>query len=90
MRRGAAALRERAREPAAARRSAARRSCGVLDIREVFDRVSVIAQKVLTHDAMGVTTILERENRLRVHAVSGFDDDFPPIARGGAAASRSC
>ena len=50
---------------------------GVLDIREVFDRVSVIAQKVLTHDAMGVTTILERERRIRVHAVSGFDDDFP-------------
>ena len=50
---------------------------GVLDIREVFDRVSVIAQKVLTHDAMGVTTILEREQRIRVHAVSGFDCDFP-------------
>jgi len=50
---------------------------GVLDIREVFDRVSVIAQKVLTHDAMGVTTILERERRIRVHAVSGFGDEFP-------------
>jgi transcriptional regulator with GAF, ATPase, and Fis domain len=50
---------------------------GVLDMREVFDRVSVIAQKVLRHDAMGVTTILERERRLRVHAVSGFGDDFP-------------
>jgi len=50
---------------------------GVLDMREVIDRVSVIAQKVLTHDAMGVTTILESERRLRVHAVSGFGDDFP-------------
>jgi transcriptional regulator with GAF, ATPase, and Fis domain len=50
---------------------------GVLDMREVIDRVSVIAQKVLTHDAMGVTTILESERRLHVHAVSGFGDDFP-------------
>jgi GAF domain-containing protein len=51
---------------------------GVLDVREVFDRVSVIAQKVLRHDAMAVTTILERENRIRVHALSGFVD-FPPF-----------
>jgi transcriptional regulator with GAF, ATPase, and Fis domain len=51
---------------------------GVLDVREVFDRVSVIAQKVLRHDAMAVTTILERENRIRVHALSGFTD-FPPF-----------
>jgi transcriptional regulator with GAF, ATPase, and Fis domain len=50
---------------------------GVLDMRDVIDRISVIAQKVLRHDAMGVTTILERERRLRVHAVSGFGDDFP-------------
>ena len=48
---------------------------GVLDIREVFDRVSVIAQKVLPHDAMGVTTV--EEGRIRVHAVSGFGPDFP-------------
>jgi transcriptional regulator with GAF, ATPase, and Fis domain len=51
---------------------------GVLDVREVFDRVSVIAQKALRHDAMAVTTILERENRIRVHALSGFTD-FPPF-----------
>jgi transcriptional regulator with GAF, ATPase, and Fis domain len=51
---------------------------GVLDVREVFDRVSVIAQQVLRHDAMAVTTILERENRIRVHALSGFTD-FPPF-----------
>ena len=50
----------------------------MLDVREVFDRVSVIAQKVLPHDAMAVTTILERENRIRVHALSGFTD-FPPF-----------
>jgi len=48
----------------------------VLDVRDVFDRVSVAAQKVLPHDAMGVTRILP-DNRIRVHAVSGFGDDFP-------------
>jgi transcriptional regulator with GAF, ATPase, and Fis domain len=50
----------------------------VLDMRDVFDRVSVIARKVLPHDAMNVTTILEEENRIRVHALSGFAD-FPPF-----------
>src|SRR5262245_41885529 len=44
---------------------------GVLDLREVFDRVSAIAQDVLPHDAMNVTRILPNE-RLRVHAISGF------------------
>src|SRR4029450_5877030 len=50
---------------------------GVLDIREVFDRVSVIGKKVLTHEAMSVTTVLERERLIRVHAISGFGDGFP-------------
>jgi transcriptional regulator with GAF, ATPase, and Fis domain len=49
----------------------------VLDIREVIDRVSVIAKKVLTHDAMGVTSVLEPERLIRVHAISGFGDDVP-------------
>jgi transcriptional regulator with GAF, ATPase, and Fis domain len=51
---------------------------GVLDIRDVFDRVSTIAKDVLVHDAMAVTTILEAENRIRIHALSGFAD-FPPF-----------
>src|SRR5262249_28340195 len=45
--------------------------------REVLDRVSVIAKKVLTHEAMSVTSVLERERLIRVHAISGFGDDFP-------------
>jgi transcriptional regulator with GAF, ATPase, and Fis domain len=49
---------------------------GVLDLREVFDRVSLIAQKVLQHDAMCVTRVLPG-GILRVHAVSGFDAAFP-------------
>jgi transcriptional regulator with GAF, ATPase, and Fis domain len=49
---------------------------GVLDVREVFDRVSRVAQQVLPHDAMAMTTVLERERRLRIHALTGFVD-FP-------------
>ena len=51
---------------------------GVLGVREVLDRISEIAGKVLRHDAMAVTTVLERENVIRVHALSGFTD-FPPF-----------
>jgi two-component system response regulator AtoC len=72
---GVAALRERA-ENLAMLDDLLTTLSGVLDVREVFDRISVIAQKVLRHDAMGVTTILEREGRIRVHALSGFVD-FP-------------
>jgi transcriptional regulator with GAF, ATPase, and Fis domain len=50
---------------------------GVLDIREVFDRVSSIARKVLKHDAMSVPIILDDPPRLRVHALSGFEG-LPP------------
>jgi transcriptional regulator with GAF, ATPase, and Fis domain len=45
---------------------------GALDIRDVFDRVSSIARKVLPHDAMSVPIILDDPPRLRVHALSGF------------------
>ena len=51
---------------------------GVLGVREVLDRISQIAGKILPHDAMAVTTVLERENVIRVHALSGFTD-FPPF-----------
>jgi pimeloyl-ACP methyl ester carboxylesterase len=36
----------------------------VLDIREVFDRVSQVVQGVLPHDVMGVTEISERGDRI--------------------------
>ncbi|HMF94264.1 MAG TPA: sigma 54-interacting transcriptional regulator, partial [Vicinamibacterales bacterium] len=50
---------------------------GVLDLRDVFDRVAEIAKQVLTHDAIAITTVFEDEGRLRIHAISGFTDDFP-------------
>ncbi|PWT83153.1 MAG: hypothetical protein C5B57_07415, partial [Blastocatellia bacterium] len=45
---------------------------GVLDIREVFDRVSAIAQKVIRHDAMGLTEVINNGSTVRVHATQGF------------------
>ena len=46
---------------------------GVLDIREVFDRVSDIAQKVLPHDALSIAEMLDGE-RVRIHASHGLGD----------------
>jgi transcriptional regulator with GAF, ATPase, and Fis domain len=50
---------------------------GALDLRQVLDGISVVAQKVLPHDAMGVTRVLPEEGKIRVHAVSGFGAEFP-------------
>jgi GAF domain-containing protein len=41
---------------------------GVLDIREVFDRVSHVVQSVLPHDLMGVLEISEGGDGVRLHA----------------------
>ena len=75
--RSAAALRERADNLQMLEDLIATLS-GVLGVREVLDRISQIAGKILPHDAMAVTTVLERENVIRVHALSGFTD-FPPF-----------
>ena len=75
--RRAAALRERADNLQMLEELLATLS-SVLGVREVVDRISEIARKVLPHDALAVTTVLERENRIRVHALSGFSD-FPPF-----------
>ena len=40
----------------------------VLDIREVFGRVSELAQSVLPHDLMGVVEVSEKGDRIRLHA----------------------
>ena len=61
---------------------------GVLDVREVVDRVSEIAQTVLPHDAMAVP-VLERENRIRVHALSGLRR-LPAVRRRGRCPIRRC
>jgi hypothetical protein len=45
---------------------------GVLDIREVFDRVSAIADKVLPHDALSIAESIDNGARVRVHASHGL------------------
>jgi transcriptional regulator with GAF, ATPase, and Fis domain len=47
---------------------------GVLDIREVFDRVSDIAQKVLPHDALSIAEMLPDGERVRIHASHGLGE----------------
>jgi transcriptional regulator with GAF, ATPase, and Fis domain len=47
---------------------------GVLDIREVFDRVSEIAQKVLPHDALSIAEMLPDGETVRIHASHGLGD----------------
>jgi len=45
---------------------------GVLDIREVFDRVSAIAQHVLPHDALSIAESIDTGRSVRVHASHGL------------------
>jgi len=45
---------------------------GVLDVREVVDRISEIAQRVLPHDAMSIPLAIEGTDRVRVYANSGL------------------
>jgi transcriptional regulator with GAF, ATPase, and Fis domain len=45
---------------------------GVLDIREVFDRVAAIAQKVIPHDALSIAEVTDGGAGVRVHASHGL------------------
>src|SRR5262245_22896714 len=44
---------------------------GVLDVREVFERVSAIARKVLRHDTMSLPLITEDKKGIVIHAIAG-------------------
>ncbi len=48
---------------------------GVLDVRDVFDRVSAIAQSVLPHDALSIPVIIAGTNRVKIYANTGFSDE---------------
>jgi transcriptional regulator with GAF, ATPase, and Fis domain len=50
----------------------------VLDVRQVVDRVSEIAQTVLPHDAMSIPLLIEGADRVRVYANSGLGDEPTP------------
>jgi transcriptional regulator with GAF, ATPase, and Fis domain len=45
---------------------------GVLDVREVFDRVSAIAHRVLPHDALSIAESIDEGRSVRVHASHGL------------------
>jgi transcriptional regulator with GAF, ATPase, and Fis domain len=47
---------------------------GVLDVRDVFDRVSDIAQKVLKHDAISIAEMIDNDRRVRFYASRGLSD----------------
>jgi transcriptional regulator with GAF, ATPase, and Fis domain len=50
---------------------------GVLDIREVFERVSAIARKVLPHDLLSLPLLTEDKKDIILHAVAGTTIRFP-------------
>jgi len=55
---------------------------GVLDVREVFERVSAIAQKVLPHDTMSLPLVTEDKKGIVIHAIAGtgqFAEAVVPI-----------
>src|SRR5690349_4591067 len=52
---------------------------GVLDVREVFDRVSAIAQQVLPHDALALTELVDDGRAIRVHACTGLGEREVPF-----------
>jgi transcriptional regulator with GAF, ATPase, and Fis domain len=45
---------------------------GVLDVRDVFDRVSAIAAQVLPHDALSIAEVIDGGERVRIHASHGL------------------
>ena len=50
---------------------------GVLDIREVFERVSAIGRKVIAHDMMSLPLLTEDKNNLVIYAIAGNTQLFP-------------
>ena len=51
-----------------------------LDVREVFDRVSEVARRVLPHDAFALALLTEDRERVRIYAVSADAGFSPPEA----------
>jgi hypothetical protein len=51
----------------------------VLDVRQVFDRVSKVVQPILPHDIMGVVEVNEAGNRFKLLAGAGSPSGSPPF-----------
>src|SRR6516225_1803922 len=49
----------------------------VLDVREVFDRVSQVVKQVLPHDLMGLVEISREGDRVRLYAGAGSGTEPP-------------
>ena len=54
---------------------------GVLDVRDVFVRISAVAQKVLPHELVGVTLFDEDGEHATVHAIAGEVGPLAPVRR---------
>jgi transcriptional regulator with GAF, ATPase, and Fis domain len=52
---------------------------GVLDIRQVFDRVSEIAHRVLPHDAVAIGEVMPSLDRVRMYASQGLGQGPVPF-----------
>src|SRR5262249_30527234 len=52
---------------------------GVLDIREVFERLRKIAQVVLPHDAVALAEVIDNGARARFHSTYGLGDRQVPF-----------
>ena len=50
---------------------------GVLDIRDVFERVAAIARRVIPHDSLSLPLVTEDKNNLVVYAASGYSSRIP-------------
>src|SRR5215831_1344028 len=46
----------------------------VLDLRDVFERVSRLVQRVLPHDMLGILEVCEDRDRVRVYVNAGEED----------------
>jgi transcriptional regulator with GAF, ATPase, and Fis domain len=51
----------------------------VLDVRQVFDRVSAISDRVLPHDALSIAEVVEDGVKVRIHASHGLGDLPEPL-----------
>jgi len=52
---------------------------GSLDVREVFEQVSVIARRVLPHDLLSLPLVTEDRKHITVHAIAGGTMQHPEV-----------
>jgi transcriptional regulator with GAF, ATPase, and Fis domain len=50
---------------------------GVLDIRDVFERVAAIARRVIPHDSLSLPLLSAERNNIVVYAASGYSSRIP-------------